>query len=248
MVLSHSAVAGQLPTSLPTLLLDTEHPTNQPTHNPHPTTQPDHLAYVIYTSGSTGKPKGVMIQHGSLVNLATFMIRELGMRNESASLALTSLSFDISVAEIICPLLAGGRAVIASESLTRNGLALAKMVAEHGITFMQATPAGWQIFLDTIGAPQEITAVSGGETMPTQIAESLIQHFRFPQNAYGPTETTVYSTIHHLSQVTERIPIGRPIANTQIYVLDPSMQPVPIGVTGELYIGGAGLARGYLNR
>ncbi|MCT9114424.1 AMP-binding protein, partial [Streptomyces mirabilis] len=194
--------------------MDTEHPTNEPTHNPNTTAQPDHLAYVIYTSGSTGKPKGVMIQHSSLVNLTTFMIRELGMRNETASLALTSLSFDISAAEIFCPLLVGGRVVVAGESLTTNGIALAKMVAEHEITFIQATPAGWQIYLDTVGAPQDITAVSGGETMPTQVAESLIRYFRFPQNAYGPTETTVYSTIHHLSEVTARIPIGRPIANT----------------------------------
>ena len=207
------------------------------------------LAYVIYTSGSTGKPKGVQICHRALVNLLTSMQAQPGLTPHDRILAVTTISFDIAALELYLPLTVGARCVIASGDTSRDGNELWKMLDEHDITAMQATPSAWKLLI-AAGWPGKPTLkiLCGGEGMSKDLAKDLIARASSVWNMYGPTETTVWSAIHQVTSSEGSIPIGRPIANTTMHVLDRNLHPVPIGVTGELYIGGEGLARGYLNR
>jgi len=210
---------------------------------------PENLAYVIYTSGSTGKPKGVMISHRALVNFLTAMQREPGLHAHDVLLAVTTLSFDIAGLELYLPLLAGACVDIASREVSRDATKLVERLKISGATVMQATPATWRMLLEVgwQGEPR-LKILAGGEALPRELADKLHGKCAALWNMYGPTETTIWSTTNLIQKEEHTISIGRPIANTGIYILDAQMQPVPIGVAGDLYLGGAGVARGYLNR
>ncbi|WP_214107180.1 non-ribosomal peptide synthetase [Acrocarpospora catenulata] len=208
---------------------------------------PRDRAYVIYTSGSTGRPKGVEIDHGALSNLILAMRDRLDAGEADVWLAVTSLSFDISGLELWLPLVTGGRVIVVGEAEAADGDALARLVARHGVTHLQATPSTWRLLLEA-GFSFGGTALAGGEALPLPLAEWLRPRVGRLFNVYGPTETTIWSTIAEIPPALERITIGGPLANTQLLVLDDSLDPVPEGVPGELYIAGAGVARGYLNR
>jgi amino acid adenylation domain-containing protein len=206
------------------------------------------LAYVLYTSGSTGRPKGVQISHRALVNFLYSMRREPGLREEDILLAITTLSFDIAGLELFLPLIIGARVVIAPRDVTVDGPPLAKLIANCGATVMQATPATWRMLIDSgWQGDGRLKALCGGEAFGPDLTEQLLKRCGELWNMYGPTETTIWSTTERLLP-GQIITIGRPIANTQVYILDGNAQPVPAGVTGELFIGGDGVAIGYLNR
>ncbi|VCQ21191.1 non-ribosomal peptide synthase [Burkholderia pseudomallei] len=239
----------------PVVLLDADGPAIDacPDHNPDDAAGRDartlsSLAYVIYTSGSTGRPKGVMIEHRNLANLLGAMGEQPGIGAHDVLLAVTSLSFDIAALELFLPLLHGARAVIAARDDAADPARLAHLIESSGASLMQATPSTWRM-LAQHGWPRSarpLTLLCGGEALPPALAERLLAHVPAIWNLYGPTETTVWSTVRRVT--TPVVDIGGPIANTQVYVLDERLRPAPIGVAGELYIGGAGVARGYLNR
>ncbi|MEH2446017.1 MAG: amino acid adenylation domain-containing protein [Nostoc sp.] len=218
---------------------------DNPTHN----ITANNLAYVIYTSGSTGQPKGVQIQHRSAVNLLNAIAQEPGLTAEDTLLSVTSLSFDIAVSEIFLPLSVGAKLVLVSREVAADGTQLLKALTTSGATFMQPTPVTWRLLLAAgwQGSPQ-LKMISTGEALPRELANQLLLKGACLWNLYGPTETTIWSTGYKVTTGNKAISIGYPLANTQIYILDSHLQPVPIGISGELYIGGEGLARGYLNR
>ena len=209
----------------------------------------ERLAYVIYTSGSTGQPKGVEVTHGSLVNLLAAMQRAPGFGPKDSLLAVTTLSFDIAALELFLPLVSGGRLILAPSEGTSDPPRLAHLIPPSDCTVMQATPATWRGLIEAGWAGTErLKILCGGEALPRALAEDLLHRARSVWNMYGPTETTIWSAVHNVEAGSGPVPIGRPIGNTQLYILDPGGAPVPIGVVGELHIGGAGLARGYRNR
>jgi amino acid adenylation domain-containing protein len=209
----------------------------------------DTLAYLIYTSGSTGVPKGVAITHRALANCLVSMRERPGITAGDTLLAVTTLCFDIAALEILLPLLAGARVVIASREAVADGAELAALLDRCGATIMQATPTTWRLLLAAgwRGRPG-LRALCGGEALERDLAEELLPRVASLWNLYGPTETTIWSAVHEVGRGTGPVPIGRPIANTEIYLLDAHLQPVPAGVPGDLYIGGLGLARGYHGR
>ncbi len=209
----------------------------------------DDLAYVIHTSGSTGKPKGVQIPHRALVNFLGSMQREPGLSEDDVLLAVTTLSFDIAGLELYLPLVVGAQVVIASREVASDGMLLSQELERSGATVMQATPTTWQMLLNAgwQGDPR-LKILCGGEALPRALADELLSRCASLWNMYGPTETTIWSTIYQVEADSRQVPIGQPIANTQCYILDAQLQLVPIGVVGELYIGGDGLAKGYLNK
>jgi len=206
-------------------------------------------AYVIYTSGSTGKPKGVAIQHRALVNLLCAAITQPGIGSKDALLAVTTLSFDIAALELFAPLLAGARIVLASHEQSVDGIALRNLLVESRASVLQATPATWRMLIDCgwRNTPQ-LKMLCGGEPLPRDLADALLARGAELWNMYGPTETTIWSSWQQIQRDGIAPSIGRPAANTLFYILDAHRQPVPVGVRGELYIGGDGVARGYLNR
>ena len=210
---------------------------------------PRNLAYVIYTSGSTGKPKGVGIEHGALTNFMTALSEKLDLSARDTLLAVTSLSFDISMLEIFLPLVNGACVVVASKEDAGDGGRLMGMLDESGATHMQATPATWRLLMETgWDGGAGISALCGGEALAGELAKGLREASRQAWNLYGPTETTIWSTACRIGEGEGPVTIGRPIANTQVYVLDERYEPVAVGAVGELHIGGEGLARGYENR
>ncbi|MBW4678519.1 MAG: amino acid adenylation domain-containing protein [Microcoleus vaginatus WJT46-NPBG5] len=210
---------------------------------------PSNLAYVIYTSGSTGRPKGVQITHASVINFLRSMQNRLGVTEKEIFLAQTSLSFDIAVLELCLPLITGACLILISREVASNGTELLKTLSSSGATFMQATPATWQMLLAAGWQKSpNLKILCGGEALPRKLANELLERGENVWNLYGPTETTIWSTIYQVEGNDQPVSIGNPIANTQLYILDKHLQPVPVGIQGELYIGGAGLVRGYLNR
>ncbi len=252
MLLTQQPLVADLPsTQVPVLCLDDEWPViaQASIHNPVLKTSSDLTAYVIYTSGSTGKPKGVMISHRSVVNFLHAMADLFQPSPQDTLVAVTSLSFDIAVLELFLPLLAGGRVVLASRPIAADGARLAMLLTESAATMAQATPITWKMLLETGWAPsQNIRVLCGGEAFPQELARAFLGYHIYPWNLYGPTETTVWSMAHQVHDDRGAVPIGRPIGNTEIYLLNRQGQPVPIGVPGELHIGGVGLARGYWRR
>ena len=217
--------------------------------NPLSEVTPGDLAYVIYTSGSTGRPKGVQILHRAVVNFLLSMREQPGLKAQDTWLAITTLSFDIAALELFLPLLVGARVIVASRETAADGAALAETLTRAGVTVMQATPITWHLLLAAgWQGKADLKVLCGGEALPLDLAQQLLPRAASLWNLYGPTETTIWSTLCKIEPGDEVVTIGRPIANTQVYLLDPQLQPVPVGVPGELYIGGDGLARGYLNR
>jgi amino acid adenylation domain-containing protein len=210
--------------------------------------RPEHPAYVIYTSGSTGKPKGVVVPHRALRNLIADMRLRLAMSRDDRLLAVTTFGFDISILEVFVPLVSGATLIVADREVVRDPIALGAAVVDTRTTVMQATPSLWQALIEADPAALRRLRVvlTGGEALSESLAASLREHAHDVRNMYGPTETTIWSTV---AEVDGGKPtIGKPIGNTKVYVLDHALRPVPVGVPGELYIGGDGLARGYLGR
>ncbi|MBW4630838.1 MAG: amino acid adenylation domain-containing protein [Iphinoe sp. HA4291-MV1] len=213
------------------------------------------LAYVIYTSGSTGKPKGVQISHGALVNFLSAMRQNLKLTKEDILLSVTTLSFDIAALELYLPLIVGARLVLVSREIAVDGTKLLERLTLLNTTIMQATPASWRLLLSAGWQDnRQLKILCGGEALDRSLANQLLERGTQVWNLYGPTETTIWSSVRMIESNPDQkerdniISIGRPIANTQFYILDSHQQPVPVGVPGELHIGGVGLARGYLNQ
>ena len=206
----------------------------------------DDPAYLIYTSGSTGKPKGVLVSHRAVVNFLVAMASRPGMGSGDVLVAVTTLGFDIAVLELLLGLHVGARICIASRDEALDPVALQARLRDSGATMMQATPATWQMLLDTGWEPPGgFKALVGGETLHPELARALHAHCAEVWNMYGPTETTVWSTCWKVEPDARRVSIGTPIANTQVQVLDPQGRVCPIGFSGEIHIGGHGVAIGY---
>ena len=214
-----------------------------------PLAVPESVAYVIYTSGSTGRPKGVMVPHRAMVNLLATIARAPGISADDVLLSVTTLAFDIAGLELFLPLIAGARVVIAAREETLDGARLRLRLVRSGATILQATPATWRMLLDAgwDGQPQ-VRMITGGEAIGRSFADALMERAPVLWNLYGPTETTIYSSGEQVPDDGSPITIGRPVGNTTVYVLDDAARMVPPGLKGELYIGGIGLAHGYLNR
>jgi amino acid adenylation domain-containing protein len=211
--------------------------------------RPEDPAYAIYTSGSTGKPKGVVVPHRALVNFLASMAREPGMAASDRLLAVTTLSFDIAVLELLLPLSVGAEVVLASTEEVMSGTTLRALIVEHAVTVMQATPGTWQLLIDAgWSGSAGFKALVGGERLPRELANQLLARSGQVWNMYGPTETTVWSTCCKVENPELGISIGQPIDNTQVHIFDRQGQLCPIGVAGEIAIGGDGVALGYLNR
>ena len=207
---------------------------------------PENLAYIIYTSGSTGKPKGVLIAHQGLCNLATAQIQLFDVKPDSRILQFASFSFDASISEIVMALCAGAKLCLGTRESLQPGQPLLRLLQEQKITHVTLVPSALAT-LATKELPALQNIIVAGEPCPANLVAQWAKGRRF-FNAYGPTESTVCATVAQCFEGMEVPPIGRPIDNTQIYILDRYLQPVPVGVPGELHIGGDGLARGYLNR
>ncbi len=209
----------------------------------------DDRMYVIYTSGSTGRPKGVELEHRSVSNFLASMAREPGISEDERLLAVTTLSFDISVLEVMLPLLYGGTLIVAPREAVGDGTALIELVERLRPAIMQATPATWRmLLLAGWSGTSDLRVFCGGEALPRELADEILPRAKELWNVYGPTETTIWSAVKRVEADGQPITIGHPIANTQIYILDANRDPLPLGVPGELYIAGDGLARGYLER
>jgi amino acid adenylation domain-containing protein len=251
-LIAEERLLDRLPPSLPALVCldrDREALARESGESLGSDATPNDLAYVIYTSGSTGKPKGVEVTHRSVVNLLASMRREPGISERDCLLAVTTLAFDIAGLEFYLPLVSGARLIIAPSETVFDGEALSRTMQSFRVTIMQATPATWHLLFESgwRGAPG-LKILCGGEAMSRELANRLVATGSPVWNMYGPTETTIWSTIHRVKEGDGPVPIGRAIGNTQIHVLDEFGQPVPSGVPGELYIGGEGVARGYLRR
>ncbi|MGY0554054.1 amino acid adenylation domain-containing protein [Vreelandella sp. 2A-K22] len=226
--------------------------THHASTNPEVALHREHLAYVIYTSGSTGRPKGVMVRHHALSHFLLSMQETPGLSPDDILVAVTSLSFDIAALELYLPLISGARVVLASRETTRDGKALGELLNQEKATVLQATPSGWRL-LRSSGWPwttaplmEGFKGLCGGEALPLDLAEELQTQGIELWNMYGPTETTIWSATDRVSG--GQAFLGSAIAATQLYVLDGALNLSPLGVAGELYLGGVGLARGYLSR
>ncbi|GGK46492.1 non-ribosomal peptide synthetase [Streptomyces flaveus] len=207
----------------------------------------EQAAYVIYTSGSTGRPKGVTVSQAALVNFLTAMQDRFTLTGDDRLAAVTTVGFDIAGLELFLPLLHGAQVVLAPREIVRDPAALAALIEESGATIVQATPSLWHALVETGAVPAGVRVLVGGEALPASLARTLAEGSRPVTNLYGPTETTIWSTAAEVDASGE-VSIGAPIANTRVYVLDSGLRPVPVGVAGELYIAGSGLARGYHRR
>ncbi|MEK6350588.1 MAG: amino acid adenylation domain-containing protein [Burkholderia sp.] len=245
-LLTQTGVRARLamPAGVTTFDVDTLDLSAEPDRAPRVPILDGQIAYMIYTSGSTGRPKGVMVRHDALSNFLLSTRRQPGMQRDDRLVAVTSLSFDIAALELFLPLVAGARLVIADRDTTRDGAALARLLQRSGATVMQSTPSTWRMLLDADWAGS-LTGLCGGEALPPDLADALRAAGVRLWNMYGPTETTIWSSAQRVDGPPA---LGEPLAATQLYVLDGGMNPVPAGAPGELYIGGAGVARGYWRR
>jgi amino acid adenylation domain-containing protein len=217
--------------------------------NPPGGATPADIAYVMYTSGSTGRPKGVIVSHRALLNLLWSMRQTPGLAATDVLAAATTISFDIAALELYLPLMVGARIELASRATAADGKALAALLASSGASVLQATPATWRMLVEA-GWPGRngFRALSGGEPLSRDLADAVLTRVDELWNMYGPTETAIWSTIDQVERGEAAVSIGRPVANTQIHVLDGGGEPVPIGIVGEICIGGAGVAIGYHGR
>lgn len=213
------------------------------------TVSSDDLLYILYTSGSTGKPKGVTVTHKNFVNFLTSMAIEPGINKSDRLLSITTISFDIAGLELFLPLLVGATLVIIDDATARDGRLLNELLVRKNISILQATPTTWQMLLD-LGWKTKLPlkVLCGGESLPLNLAQELISKCDSLWNMYGPTETTVWSALKQIKKNDKHITIGKPIANTQIYLLNEQGQLVSKGTIGEITIGGDSVALGYWNR
>ncbi|MFF9347904.1 amino acid adenylation domain-containing protein, partial [Streptomyces sp. NPDC014734] len=211
---------------------------------------PDAAAYVIYTSGSTGRPKGVVVTHGNMLNLVLAQRDHHGVGPDDRIAAVTTIAFDIAVTELYLPLVSGARMVLAPRDAARDPAVLAELLHRHRVTVLQATPSLWRVLVAEVpDALRGLRMITAGEALPADLARDMAALAAVVVNQYGPTETTVYSTLLDVPVAAARtVPIGRPLPNTAVYVLDAAMGPVAPGTAGDLYIAGSGVARGYLGR
>ena len=232
------------------LMLDDPAVCAQQSHDPAPRVLPSHPAYVIHTSGSTGRPKGVVVTRHGLTNVLSDIVRRCALGGGDRLLAVTTIGFDIAALELFAPLLSGATVVVAPRDTVRDPASLGALITGCGATVVQATPTLWDAL--TEAAPSSVDGVRalvGGEAVSGRLVRTLLSRVRELVNVYGPTETTIWSTTRTLSERdADRPPIGAPLDNNQVYVLDRAMRLAPTGVAGELYIAGEGLARGYLRR
>lgn len=255
-IITTEEIAASLPDDLavPELVLDQavtqEIIKRYSPENPDVSVSLDHPAYIIYTSGSTGRPKGVVVTQKSLSNFLLSMQEAFSLGEEDRLLAVTTVAFDISALELYLPLISGAQIVIAKKETIREPQALAQMIENFDINIMQATPTLWHALVTS--EPEKLRGLRvlvGGEALPSGLLQALQDLHCSVTNLYGPTETTIWSAAAFLEEGLQGVPpIGKPIWNTQVYVLDNGLQPVPPGVVGELYIAGTGLARGYFHR
>lgn len=246
-IVTDASVADRLTVSDASVLrADTLTPSAQ---GPTPSPDKGAPAYVIYTSGSTGRPKGVVVPQRAVVNFLASMAQKPGLDAQDRLVAVTTPSFDIAVLELLLPLTLGAQVILASRDTVLDGPALRELIERHDATAMQATPSGWRLLLEAgwRGRPG-FKALTGGEALPPDLAQLLLARTSEVWNMYGPTETTVWSTCWRVQPDAQGISIGRPIANTTVQVLDEQLQPCPIGVPGEIFIGGDGVTLGYLRR
>lgn len=209
---------------------------------------PEAVAYVIYTSGSTGRPKGVQITHRNLTHFLCSVARTPGCGPDDYVLASTTICFDIAALELFLPLVTGGCVEILPDAISKNGIRFREKIESSPVTLIQGTPATWKMLIAAgLGKVPRVKALCGGEAWDVKLAELLLDRVGELWNMYGPTETTVWSSVQKVGR-GEPIRLGAPIGNTEFYVLDESMRLVSPGRIGELYIGGDGLAKGYLNR
>lgn len=222
---------------------------NESDTKPNIKLEPSDLIYIIYTSGSTGNPKGVMIENQAFLNFLYSMSKHLGFYKNDVLLAVTTISFDIAGLELFLPLINGGQVVIAAKSDTFDGKAILDLIAHNKVNYLQATPSTWKMMLETgWKMTPDLKMLCGGENYSKELADKMLESGYELWNMYGPTETTIWSSVHKIERGDRKVLIGAPIANTQFFVVDKNLNPVPIGVAGELLIGGVGLARGYLGR
>ena len=250
-VVTQSSFTDQLPESVQMIVLDKaeallSEESNAPISNQ---ADPDGVAYMIYTSGSSGLPKGVKIPHRALTNFLYAMQSRPGIKADDIMLSVTTLSFDIAGLEIYLPLTVGARLAIARPEDSTDGERLANLLESVDATMIQATPATWKLLIDSgWDGKAGLKILCGGESLSRSLANGLLERSAELWNMYGPTETTIWSTVARVVPGNGPVSIGRPIANTQVYILNKLMRPVPVGVEGELFIGGDGLALGYHNR
>ncbi|HEY4979106.1 MAG TPA: amino acid adenylation domain-containing protein, partial [Candidatus Acidoferrum sp.] len=251
LLLSHSSKKEMLSEAVSRIIfLDEEEKalSSFPSTNLALPSSPDQLAYLIYTSGSTGQPKGVMVPRSALVNFLLSMGQAPGIDATDTLLAVTTISFDISILELLLPLVSGARSVIATSEQASDATELKRLLQQHAITVMQATPATWRMLLESgWEGKQDLRIFCGGEALSHELAGKLLPRCHELWNMYGPTETTIWSFTEHVTSA-DKISLGAPITNTQFHVLDEQQQPVASGECGELLIGGNGLAIGYLKR
>jgi len=247
-VLTDTRLRRQIASSAFVICVDETHVSTKVTRDV--SVSPEHAAYVIYTSGSTGKPKGVEVSRGALANFLRSMRHTPGIDASSRLLAITTLAFDIAGLELLLPVTSGASVYVADSDVAADAQRLSDIYRDYRPTIMQATPALWNMLLDAgWQGDSELSILCGGEALKPELAGRLLSCCRTLWNMYGPTETTIWSTVHRVTGGERTaIPIGKPIDETSIYILDKHGELVPRGVSGEIYIGGAGVATGYLHR
>jgi amino acid adenylation domain-containing protein len=214
----------------------------------HVAVAPSDLAYVIYTSGSTGRPKGVLVEHRSVANLMGNMFGDMGVTAADTVLSVASISFDVSLGDIFCALACGARLVLASSAQATEPVALSRLIADSRATYMMATPTTWAALVASgWSGDSHLAAASIGETLPDRLAKALLQRCGQVWNTYGPTEATIIDTVVKLAD-GDTVTVGKPFSNVRMYVIDPDGRLQPVGVPGEIAIGGVAVARGYHNR
>jgi amino acid adenylation domain-containing protein/non-ribosomal peptide synthase protein (TIGR01720 family) len=254
MVVTDTALGGNggfLPSSIVQIRIDADATAiaAQPVHALGHSVSGDELAYLIFTSGSSGRPKGVQVTHRGLANFLSHFADKPGLDARAVLLAVTTLSFDIAGLELFLPLSCGAKIVIVPRESVSDAEALARLLSSTKASVMQATPATWRLLLESDWSPAAgFQAWCGGESLPSDLAQSLLERGVLLWNLYGPTETTIWSTAHQVTDPAESACIGRPITNTHAWVMDEHMNPVPPGMVGQLYLGGEGVARGYVGR